>query len=93
MIYQVYAVYDDAVKAFNTPLFFRAAGEALRSFTAAVNDEKSQLHVAAKDYAFFRLGEYDDASGTMIPLAMPERFVLALEVMEDVFPPGKRLPM
>lgn len=70
---EVYAVRDSAVGAFNTPLFFRSRGEALRSFADAVGKEENGFLAHAEHYDFWFLGTYDNASGMFTVAAQPER--------------------
>lgn len=88
----LFSVYDKAVKAFMQPFFSRSRGEAIRSFTDAVNDEKSNFRRHSMDFVLYALGEFDDNSG-LFKTAEPDRVVSAEEVRieEDVFPPEKRV--
>ncbi|WNK13529.1 MAG: nonstructural protein [Microvirus sp.] len=91
----IFTVYDNAVKAYLQPFFCRSKGEAVRSFTDACNDEKSQFNKYAADYVLFFLGEFDDAEGLFYPIGNggPTRVISAQEVMFDsVFPAEKRSP-
>lgn len=54
------SVHDDAVKTFNTPMFFRSKDEARRSFGDAVADAKSDFSRHAGDYSLWCFGEWDD---------------------------------
>lgn len=91
---QVYSIHDQAVKAFLLPFFVRARGEAIRSFTAAVNDEKSQFNRNYGDYTLFYLGDYDDTEGVFYSAQpQPEPVVRAGDVLEDtVFTQATRSP-
>lgn len=80
MIYETYTVYDKAVGAFLQPFFCRSRGEALRSFTASVNDAEHQFHKYAADYVMFQLGAYDDGGGRFAECE-PTRVISALEVL------------
>lgn len=94
MILKIYAVHDNAVKAYLPPLFFRSDGEAVRSFTDAVNAENSGFRAHAGDYNFFYLGEYDDQLGAFT-CVVPERVVSALQVLVEnpgVLPLPDRVP-
>lgn len=77
---KMYAVYDAKVKAFNTPIHYRNAAEATRSFADACNDPKTTLCQHPEDYQFFEIGEYDDENGvaityeTKIPLGLASQF-------------------
>lgn len=79
----VFTVYDAAVGAFMTPFFTRSRGEAIRSFTEAVNDPKTGFHKNASDYTLFMLGTFDDAGG-QFDTAPPERVIAALELVVKV---------
>jgi hypothetical protein len=79
----VYSVYDAGVKAFGQPLFFRAEGEAIRSWLDACADEKSNMFRHAGDYSFFRLGSYDDAFGQFANAPTPELVMSALQAKPD----------
>lgn len=75
---EVYAVHDSAVGAFNNPLFFRSRGEALRSFSDAVADEKNGFVAHAEHYSFWMIGTYDTNSGLLEPVA-PDRLCGAVD--------------
>lgn len=83
-----YSVFDTAVGAY-LPLFFvRNNGEAIRSFTDAVNDPKHQFHAHATDYVLFCMCVFDDETGVVTQNeAGPVRLVNALDVVQrDVSP-------
>jgi hypothetical protein len=77
----VYSVFDQAVKAFGQPVFFRSQGEALRSWMDACADVKSNMNKHAKDYTFFELGEYDDTKGCFLNLTTPVAVMSALQAL------------
>lgn len=76
----VFSVLDKAVGAYLQPFYSRSAGEALRSFTDAANDEKSQFARHAEDYVLYKLGEFDDNTG-FFHTGEPERIRSAFECM------------
>lgn len=78
------SIYDDAVKAFMPPLWYRSRGEAVRSFLDAFAAEKSQFTPHAGDYAMYALGEFDDQSGSFAAFATPEKLLGGLEAREVV---------
>lgn len=88
MILRIFTVYDAAVNAFMTPFFARSKGEAIRSFTQAVNDEKSQFNANPSDYGLWYLGDFDDDSGSVTPPNAPEKVIQAIEVLGDKKLPG-----
>lgn len=83
MILQVFSVLDKAVGNFNSPMFLRSKGEALRSFHDACQDEKSSLFQHPEDYFLMFLGEYDDGTGTFA-CGVPERVLSAVECRSSV---------
>lgn len=69
---EMFAVRDNAVGAYNTPMFFRSRGEALRSFADACKDEKNGFAAHAGDYDFWYVGTFDTDGGAFSP-ELPER--------------------
>lgn len=93
MKHQMYTVYDKAVGSYLPPFYVRAKGEALRSFTASVQQPDHQFAKFSADYVLFFLGEFDDNSGTFIAVE-PQRIISAQEVQaqfSEVFPPSKEV--
>lgn len=84
---KIFSVYDKAVKAYLPPFMCRAHGEAVRSFTEAVNDPAKSFGRHATDYLLVYLGEFDDGTG-LYDCHEPVRVVSASEVLvSDVIPP------
>lgn len=81
MILKAYSVYDNATQAFMQPFFARTNGEALRSFSDAINDEKSSLSRHLHDYSLFGIGDFNDSNGLLSPLAAPERLLTGTEAL------------
>lgn len=79
---QIFSVYDRAVGAFMNPFYARSKGEALRSFSEAVNDEKHNFHRNAADYSLLYLGEFDDNAG-VFDCDDPTRVISAMECLAD----------
>lgn len=90
----IYAVHDRAVNAYLQPFYCRSSGEAIRSFTEAVNDPNKPFGKYATDYALFNFGEFDDVSGSFL-VHDPVRVISANEVIEDAVmdapPPPNRM--
>lgn len=76
---EMFAVYDLAVQAFAAPVFLRSRGEAIRSFSAAVEDEKTGFLKNPADFQFFFLGVWDDSSGLFEGPAVPELIATATQ--------------
>lgn len=63
---EICAVRDRAVDAFGMPFFCKHQNEAVRSFTDEVNRPESQFYSHPDDYDLYYLGQYDDATGTLV---------------------------
>lgn len=63
MVFKVFALYDSAIEAYNTPMFLRSRGEAIRSLQAAVNEPGNNIGRWADQYTLFEIGTYDDSTG------------------------------
>lgn len=88
MIMNAYSVLDKAAKAY-LPLFFvRSSGEAIRSFTDAVNDPKHQFARHVDDYALYFVGTFDDSNGHFAVQDSPELAVTARQVLLDSAAPA-----
>lgn len=68
------AVLDTAAGVFGRPMFVRSKGEALRVVQDEVNraSDENPLNRHSADFRLFFLGTFDDNSGLIAPLAMPE---------------------
>ena len=94
---QMFSVYDKQVNAYLPVFFCRSMGEAIRSFTEAVNDPNKPFGKYATDYSLMGLGEFDDVSGSFLAHD-PVRVIAANEVIEEEIlkPPSAangRMPM
>lgn len=78
----LYSVYDSAVEAFMQPQFFRSKGEAIRAFSDACNDDKTNFYRHAGDYGFYCLGVFDDSDGSVVATKQPERVITGLECLK-----------
>lgn len=75
---QMFAVFDKKAIAYAHPHFFHQKGQAIRAFENAVNDGQTQLSRNPEDFALFHLGEWDDSTGVVSPLANPQHLEEAL---------------
>ena len=62
---KIYAIFDDATKAYMEPWFVVNAEVARRAFHAIANDKKHPIGQSPKDYTLFELGEWDPETGTI----------------------------
>lgn len=65
MKHKVYAVFDSAAGAYASPFLGLRDEQVIRGFKDAVNNagQSSDLVNHPADFALFRLGEFDDATG------------------------------
>lgn len=65
MRFKVFSVYDCKANAYLPPFFTPTVGMAIRMFSDAVHDEKSQFHKHAGDYTLFQIGEFEDSTAEL----------------------------
>lgn len=75
-MYVICAVRDSAVDCFALPMFFRATGEAIRSFADEANRDGSAIAAHPADYELFLLGTYNDQDASVV-WQRPESLVTA----------------
>lgn len=85
---KIYAVYDSKIEAFNQPFYSRTRGEALRSWTDAVNRDTdpsgtNNFKLHSGDYSLFELGEFDDSSAKFHLHTAPISLGTALEFIRS----------
>lgn len=67
MILQIYSIKDKAVNAFLQPFFSPTIASANRSLSVVVNDRDHDFHKHVDDYTLFKLGDFDDSTGAILP--------------------------
>lgn len=77
-----FTVFDAAAEAYLPPFFAQNHGVARRLFESACADEEHQFFKYAEDYTLFYIGEFDDASGELLPNQAPVRVASALELVK-----------
>lgn len=88
MLVNIYAIYDDAAKAYMQPFFSATDGLAIRAVQKAVDDQNSDFHKHAQDYSLFGIGKFDDSKGT-ISRQNPS-LVISLQQLKEYQPtPGE----
>lgn len=63
----IYAVKDTIQGAFMQPFYLQNDEVAKRSFRQALNDDNSNWNKIALDLQLYKLGEYDDITGQILP--------------------------
>lgn len=67
-ILKVVAVRDRALDSFGQPVFVRALGQAIRSFSDEVNSKESAMFAHPEDYDLYELAEFDEDRGEFNPM-------------------------
>lgn len=57
------SIRDSKAEAWLNPMFFLARGQAIRAFSDAVNDPKSDFYKHPEDYVLFELGYFNQLTG------------------------------
>lgn len=79
MIYGVYAIRDQLV-GFGNPSIAVNDEVAERQFQIIVNDSNNSISVSPKYYDLYKIGEYDDETGALKPLDLPQMLLTGLSV-------------
>lgn len=74
----VYTVYDSKTNAYMQPWYARTRGEAIRSFTEAIQNPESMFHKYPGDFTLFEVGTWDDQTGAIQMLEAKQEIGLAL---------------
>lgn len=87
MILKMFTVFDSKVGAYLPPMFLRSTGEAIRSFSSAVQDSSHQFCKHAEDYTLFEVGAWDDVKCQFVLKETPVSLGLAVEFLTRVAEP------
>lgn len=79
----IVAVRDLKASAFLHPHFQVSTGVAVRSFSDAVADKSSMISQHPADYQLFKVGEFDDVTGLITPILVPELLASAIEFVKE----------
>jgi len=84
MILQMYSVYDSAVGCFHQPFFMRSKGEAIRSFSDACSDGKSNFCKHASDFSLFFIGDFKEETAEIRLAVSPEKILTASDCVRSL---------
>lgn len=77
----IVAVHDRQLNAFMRPFIAQTPGQALRSFRDEINRPGSDLNSHPEDYALFKIGEFEEATGHLTG-NKPEQLAIATNLIE-----------
>lgn len=82
MMLNIYAV-RDVKTGFMTPTFDQSDATAIRNFSHAVVNSDTILSSYCKDFALYRLGTYDNDTGTLTPEPLPVHVYEAADALRN----------
>ena len=82
MVKHMCSIYDVKAEAWLMPMFFLSKGQAVRSFSDAVNGD-SEFSRHPEDYTLFLVAQFDERTGEVIPVN-PEPLALAVNLKDGV---------
>lgn len=84
MMLKAYSIRDAKAEIYNDPFYRKTHGEAERDFSQLVNDPKSKIHEFPEDYDLYFVGEWNDNTGSFIPLDTPQHVQKAMHVKKTL---------
>lgn len=87
MILNAYAIYDRKGLVYHAPFFAAQDGQAVRSFSDLANDPSTTIGRHPNDYVLYRVGGYDDSSGSLLPVSTLEHIVDANALVRNRLEP------
>lgn len=69
---KLFAIRDIKAEGFNIPFCQPTFGLAERMFKDAVKDQENQLSKHPEDFALYHVGEFDNKTGTITALDVPQ---------------------
>lgn len=79
MEYQVFTIFDKAVKAFNIPFFAVSEMEAVRNFKMLAQDPTTTIYKNPEDFILFEVDTFDTQSGEFCGGGSPRKVASALD--------------
>ncbi len=78
-------IYDSKAEAYMTPLFFQSKGQAVRSFSDAINDPTHNTDISKhpEDFTLFHLGHFNERNGTIVVLPTPVSIATGINLTQE----------
>ena len=77
------SVYDSKAEAFLRPFMVPTKGVAIRSFSAAVNEERHDFHRHSGDYTLFVIGTFCEETGKVVGASAYENLGVATQFLDN----------
>lgn len=81
-VHRVFTIYDMKAEFYMKPFFCLTPGEAIRSFSDAINETGSPFNRHPGDYNLYEVGKFDDATGQIEKIS-PVNLGVALNYVLD----------
>lgn len=81
---KMYSIRDSKTEVFSQPFFQKSHGEAERSFTQLLRDDKSTISQFPEDYDLYFHGIYDDQTGKLQALDTPQHIIKAVDARGNI---------
>lgn len=72
MTNNIYAIYDDKAESYNSPFPLATDGLAVRSFTEATNDQRTDLYKYPGDFKLYLIATWDNTTGAYTNVTPPK---------------------
>lgn len=89
----MFAVLDKAAQLYMAPFFVVAEGVAVRDFMDEANNPSSLLSKHAKDFSLYRLGSFDDVTGSVFLHPEPQYVISAVQAQMQRAETTPQLPL
>lgn len=63
---ECFAIWDDKMKAYFSPMFMKSKVDAIRSLSVAVQEPQSNLNRFTEDFSLWFLGQLDEETGALL---------------------------
>jgi hypothetical protein len=84
MIVNLYSVHDAKAEAYGNIFPMHTDNLATRSFQQAIQNPETGFQKDIMSYSLFRVGQWDDNLGLLIPEAPPKHIITAMDALSSV---------
>lgn len=78
---QLFTIRDSKAEAFNRPFTSQNPAMAMREIQTAVNGADNSMKTYAEDFDLFLIGDFEESSGEIKPLAPPHHVCCILDLV------------